>query len=203
MRLATAEQMKRMDHIAIAERGISSLALMERAAQGVARAAGRLVAGERLPEEGEILSLEALEREHAGGGPLSQVRNALGKRPQAAVFAGPGNNGGDGIAAAWLLTRAGYPAGGDLEALLAALSGRLGQGGPFPHEVGLFLGYPPEDVEGFCRHGGRNYKLSGPWKVYGRVEEARARFRAFHRCRDALYRRVEEGRTLAQLFPVA
>ena len=57
MRLATAEQMKRMDHIAIAERGISSLALMERAAQGVARAAGRLVAGERLPEEGEILSL--------------------------------------------------------------------------------------------------------------------------------------------------
>ena len=102
-----------------------------------------------------------------------------------------------------LLTRAGYPAGGDLEALLAALSGRLGQGGPFPHEVGLFLGYPPEDVEGFCRHGGRNYKLSGPWKVYGRVEEARARFRAFHRCRDALYRHVEEGRTLAQLFPVA
>ena len=44
MRLATAEQMKRMDHIAIAERGISSLALMERAAQGVARAAGRLYA---------------------------------------------------------------------------------------------------------------------------------------------------------------
>ena len=69
--------------------------------------------------------------------------------------------------------------------------------------MGLFLGYPPEDVEGFCRHGGRNDKLSGPWKVYGRVEEARARFRAFHRCRDALYRHVEEGRTLAQLFPVA
>ena len=83
------------------------------------------------------------------------------------------------------------------------LSGRLGQGGPFPHEVGLFLGYPPEDVEGFCRNGGRNYKLSGPWKVYGRVEEAKVRFETFRRCRDALYRHVEEGRTLAQLFPAA
>lgn len=106
--LATASQMRRMDQVAIQERGVPSVQLMERAAQGVARAAGRLVAGERLPEEGEILSLEALERERAGGGPLSQVRNALGKRPQAAVFAGPGNNGGDGIAAAWLFARAGW-----------------------------------------------------------------------------------------------
>ena len=102
-----------------------------------------------------------------------------------------------------LLRAAGYPAEGDLETLLSVLAGRLGQGGPFPHEVGLFLGYPPEDVEGFCRHGGRNYKLSGPWKVYGHVEEARARFETFRRCRDTLYRHVEEGRTLAQIFPAA
>lgn len=102
-----------------------------------------------------------------------------------------------------LLSRAGYPAQGDLEALLAVLARRLGQGGPFPHEVGLFLGYPPEDVEGFCRHGGRNYKLSGPWKVYGHVEEAKVRFETFRRCRDTLYRHVEEGRTLAQIFPAA
>ena len=102
-----------------------------------------------------------------------------------------------------ILTGAGYPPEGDLEALLEALARRLGEEGPFPHEVGLFLGYPPEDVEGFCRNGGRNYKLCGPWKVYGRVEEAQARFQAFHRCRAALCRRVEEGRTLVQLFPAA
>ena len=116
-----------------------------------------------------------------------------------------------GRLAAWLaqpqvravLVRAGYPAAGTAEELLGVLAQRLGAGGGFPHEVGLFLGYPPADVEGFCRHGGRNYKLCGPWKVYGRVEEARRQFRAFHRCRAALYRRVEEGRTLSQLFPVA
>ncbi|MEG1594109.1 MAG: bifunctional ADP-dependent NAD(P)H-hydrate dehydratase/NAD(P)H-hydrate epimerase, partial [Oscillibacter sp.] len=39
MKLATAEQMRKMDHKAIEERGISSLDLMERAAEGVAEAA--------------------------------------------------------------------------------------------------------------------------------------------------------------------
>ena len=102
-----------------------------------------------------------------------------------------------------LLVRAGYPPRGGLEELLEELAARLGEGRPFPHEVGLFLGYPPEDVEGFCRNGGRNCKLCGPWKVYGRVEEARERFRTFRRCRAALCRRVEEGRTLSQLFPAA
>ena len=38
MYLATAQQMKRMDQIAIEGRGIDSLELMERAAEGVAKA---------------------------------------------------------------------------------------------------------------------------------------------------------------------
>ena len=47
--------------------------------------------------------------------------------------------------AAQMLARAGYPAG--MEAMLRTLSLRL-SGEEFPHEIGLFLGYPPEDVEG-------------------------------------------------------
>ena len=31
------------------------------------------------------------------------------------------------------------------------LRGRLAESGEFPHEVGLFLGYPPEDVSGFIK----------------------------------------------------
>ena len=99
-----------------------------------------------------------------------------------------------------MLTREGYPVDGGLEAMLSALRRRL-EGADFPHEIGLFLGYPPVDVEGFRRNGGRNCKLCGPWKVYGPVEEARQRFRTFHRCRAALCRRVASGMTLAQLFP--
>ena len=52
-----------------------------------------------------------------------------------------------------LLLREGYPAQGGLEAMLETLGRRLNQG-DFPHEVGLFLGYPPEDVEGFRLHRG-------------------------------------------------
>lgn len=36
----------------------------------------------------------------------------------------------------------------------------------YPHEIGLFLGYPVWDVEGFVEHAGEDYKLCGYWKVY-------------------------------------
>ena len=49
-------------------------------------------------------------------------------------------------------------------------------GDDFPHEVGLFLGYPPGDVEGFRLNHGRNFKLCGLWKVYCDMEQATARF---------------------------
>ena len=38
----------------------------------------------------------------------------------------------------------------------------------FPHEMGLLLGYPVEDVTGFMVHGGKNSLYSGYWKVYAR-----------------------------------
>ena len=102
-----------------------------------------------------------------------------------------------------LLVRAGYPAGGPLSGRLAHLRRRLTAAGGFPHEIGLFLGYPPGDVAGFLRDGGRGCKLCGPWKVYGDVEQARRRFRAFRCCRMALTRRVEQGIPLARVFPAA
>ena len=97
---------------------------------------------------------------------------------------------------------AGYPERCTAEELLDHLSLRL-QEQDFPHEVGLFLGYPPADVEGFCRYGGRACKFTGHWKVYDRVDEARECFRRFDRCRDAMCRRMEEGRSLAQILGAA
>ena len=84
---------------------------------------------------------------------------------------------------------------------LRELTRRLREGEEFPHEIGLFLGYPPGDVEGFLRDGGRHCKLCGPWKVYDNVEEAARRFAAFHRCRDALTQRVDRGIPLSRVFP--
>ena len=36
----------------------------------------------------------------------------------------------------------------------------------FPHEMGVLLGYPPEDVEGFIIYEGKNSLCEGYWKVY-------------------------------------
>ena len=98
-----------------------------------------------------------------------------------------------------MLEAEGYPVDDGIEAMLAHLSRRLCQEA-FPHEIGLFLGYPPEDVEGFRRNKGQNYKLCGWWKVYGDAEEAGAFFQRCDRCRAALCRQVRSGRSLPELF---
>lgn len=102
-----------------------------------------------------------------------------------------------------LLAQDGYPAGASVGALLEHLSGRLACYEEFPHEIGLFLGYPPEDVAGFQRYGGRGCKLCGYWKVYSDVEQAKSLFRQYDRCRAALCARLARGMTLEELFRAA
>lgn len=99
-----------------------------------------------------------------------------------------------------VLEREGYPVADGLEAMLKQLMLKL-KTEDFPHEIGLFLGYPVDDVEGFRKNEGRNYKFSGLWKVYGQVDEALKLFRAFDRCRDQLCSRLDQGMTLVQLLP--
>ncbi|MEA5058764.1 hypothetical protein SDC9_85324 [bioreactor metagenome] len=55
-----------------------------------------------------------------------------------------------------LLQRYGYPTESALADLLEHLKGRFG-GAQFPHEIGVFLGYPPEDVDAFIRNSGKDY----------------------------------------------
>lgn len=98
-----------------------------------------------------------------------------------------------------MLERENYPVSAGQEAMLDALAQRL-TAKDFPHEIGLFLGYPPADVEGFRRNKGRNWKLSGLWKVYDQVEEAARRFQAFDRCRVRLCTQLAEGKSLEQLL---
>ncbi len=106
-------------------------------------------------------------------------------------------------AVAEMLKQAGYPVEEGLEAMVKHLGLRLGQESGFPHEMGLFLGYPPEDVQGFRENGGRNYKYSGIWKVYSDVEEAKRAFLRYGRCRDAICRRLSQGSSIVQMFRTA
>ncbi len=89
----------------------------------------------------------------------------------------------DATAAALLSGRA-YPVQVP-EQCLAELIRRLHQEERFPHEIGLFLGYPPQDVQGFMEQGARKAKYAGHWKVYGDEAAAKRKFAQYDRCTQA------------------
>lgn len=69
----------------------------------------------------------------------------------------------------------------------------------FPHEIGLFLGYPYEDVKGFIDNKGECSKCIGCWKVYGDVSRAEDTFDRYKRCTSDYVSRFKEGMTLEEL----
>lgn len=103
----------------------------------------------------------------------------------------------DGLAAS-LLESAGY-SGKSSEECVIHLARRFQAGGAFPHEVGLFLSYPPRDVQGFIENRAVNYKCAGLWKVYGDVEEAQALFTKYRKCTDIYCALWRAGSDIGQL----
>lgn len=99
-----------------------------------------------------------------------------------------------------LLFQNGYPNTTDLSALLRYLQVRFLKSDGFPHEIGLFLGYPPEDVLDFQKYQGKNFQLCGYWKVYNNPQQAQQLFHRYDRCRLALCQRLQSGFSLAKLF---
>ncbi|MCC8167612.1 MAG: DUF3793 family protein [Planctomycetes bacterium] len=80
-----------------------------------------------------------------------------------------------------LLRGAGFSDPGRLDSVLAELRGRF-DGEAFPHEIGVLLGYPADDVARFIHDGGKGATITGDWRAYG--DEVTAR-RAFERNRAA------------------
>ena len=63
----------------------------------------------------------------------------------------------------------------------------------FPHEIGVFLGYPLCDVKGFIENCGDDFLLSGYWKAYDNVEEVRDLFKKFDDAKDDMVRMLSKG----------
>ncbi len=87
--------------------------------------------------------------------------------------------------------------------LLYQLKQRINSSDDFPHEIGIFLDYPLEDVKGFIENKGQNYKYSGLWKVYGDVSMARRTFDKYKKCRNAYCRLWETGKRSVLQMTVA
>ena len=74
---------------------------------------------------------------------------------------------------------------------------RLRSEGEFPHEIGLFLSYPPEDVKGFLEH--RPCKCVGCWKVYENEEAAQKTFAKYKACTRVYCRQLASGIDIERL----
>ncbi len=83
---------------------------------------------------------------------------------------------------------------------VAFLARMMREKSEFPHEVGLFLGYPPEDVLGFMKSSREGVKCVGCWKVYGDEEKAREVFWCYRRCKEVFEENMQRGRSLETLI---
>jgi hypothetical protein len=76
-----------------------------------------------------------------------------------------------------------YSVGAGLDSCLKYLANRFSNPDQFPHEVGVFLGYPLEDVVDFSAGKPSPYNCRGYWKVYHRPEKAKRAFVCMDRAR--------------------
>lgn len=101
-----------------------------------------------------------------------------------------------------VLSRYGYTSE-EMNDCILKLKHRLSEYDNFPHEIGLFLSYPLEDVIGFIEQEGKNYKCSGLWKVYCNECEAIKLFARFKKCTAVYMRLFTNGRSITQLTVAA
>ena len=97
-----------------------------------------------------------------------------------------------------LLRERGY-FGESCENCVVHLIRRLAENAEFPHEIGLFLGYPPEDVDGFIKNKACGSKCVGCWKVYGDKDRAEKIFSRFKKCSKVYYELWSNGKSIERL----
>lgn len=94
-----------------------------------------------------------------------------------------------------------YPYGynpNNCEQSITHLVKRVSQSPNFPHEIGIFLDYPLEDVCGFINHK-QDSKLVGLWRVYGDVQKAKERFDLYKKCTEIYMQNLENHISLEQM----
>ena len=83
--------------------------------------------------------------------------------------------------------------GGILRTFQCRYETYMNHGEGFPHEIGLLLGYPIEDVTGFIEQRGKNYLYSGYWKVYRDVTAKKRIFAQYENAKEDLILLLANG----------
>lgn len=78
------------------------------------------------------------------------------------------------------------------------ISGKAG----FPHEMGVFLGYPVEDVEGFIENDGKNFLCTGYWKVYKDAPAKTKLFKSFEQAKETMVTLMFYGFNIMEVLDI-
>lgn len=97
------------------------------------------------------------------------------------------------------LAKKNYPVEKRFDAVLYELVFRLMRFGEFPHEIGIFLGYPLEDVVQFEKQNGKGFCYSGYWKVYKNKNRAVAQMNEYKTCCCRCLEFLEMGMSVPEI----
>ena len=86
----------------------------------------------------------------------------------------------------------------DVPSCLAVLKKRLLRE-DFPHDIGVFLGYPLLDIQAFIENKGANCPCVGCWKAYTNLSEAKKEFHRFKRCTEIYCQQYWNGMDITRL----
>lgn len=78
------------------------------------------------------------------------------------------------------------------------LKERIQKSNSFPHEIGIFLDYPLEDVVGFLNNEKSLY--TGYWKVYKNVDEKIKLFSKYNECREYFLDSLYDGKKIHNII---
>jgi hypothetical protein len=69
-----------------------------------------------------------------------------------------------------------------------------------PHEIGLFLDIPLQDVLGFMKNSGKNFLCCGYWKVYDNMEEALDTFEKYNWSKKKVMEFIGQGKETFEII---
>ncbi len=70
----------------------------------------------------------------------------------------------------------------------------------FPHELGLILDYPIEDIKGFIKNNGKKELACKYWKVYSNLEESLKKFKEIDKAIDTCLYQIVNGYKLDEII---
>lgn len=92
-----------------------------------------------------------------------------------------------------LLHKAGYQRDATVDLLLAELQQRITDQDTFPHEIGLFIGYPAKDVAAFMGLVKLPFTCQALWKIYGNPARSLNLAESYRCCRQRMGRLLASG----------